>query len=123
MKPYCAILLILILAAPFVYKSIIVGKYFLNLDYYANVLCENKNLPEKKCNGLCRLTKELSTDDDASRQSAPSLFKEIEISSFVLPSHVIFYAIFSNIIEIKTYLFSEHIRLGFPSRMIKPPCS
>ncbi len=34
--------------------------YFINYDYIANELCENKEKPELHCNGKCHLMKELA---------------------------------------------------------------
>jgi hypothetical protein len=122
MKTLYAIALILILVAPFGYKSLLVGDYFVNMDYYANELCENKNLPEKKCNGICQLTRELSNDTDSHENGFPSEFKEIEISSFVLPRNNYFHPVLLNLTERKVLLYDEQINVGFPARMIKPPC-
>ncbi len=40
-------------------NSVIVLKYELNQKYIAAALCENKNMPEKHCNGKCYLKKQL----------------------------------------------------------------
>lgn len=79
-----AILLILTLSAPFVFKSAVVGHYLLNQRYYATELCVNKDNVEKNCNGMCQLNQELS--DDGSRDSqAPEQMPNTELSSFLIP--------------------------------------
>lgn len=84
-----SIFLMFLLAAPFMYKSYVVGHYFYFLDYYASELCENKQEPEKKCNGSCQLRKELSnaqenTNPDKQQKSLP----KIEVSSFIVPHNL-----------------------------------
>lgn len=42
------------------YHSLIYLNYAINKSYFINVLCENKNNPEKQgCNGKCHLKKQL----------------------------------------------------------------
>lgn len=53
---------ILLLFAFFSYQTyhvLVYLNYYVNYDYYVNVLCENKDKPEKKCNGKCHLKKQL----------------------------------------------------------------
>ena len=112
---------ILILATPFVYKSAIVGNYFLNLDYYANELCENRNSPEKNCNGVCQLSKELSNDSKQENRSFPSDLREIEISSFILPVFMHYKGLKLSKDTSSSSYYSVRILIGFPMGMIKPP--
>ncbi len=48
--------------------------YALEYDHYVNVLCENRDRPELRCNGACHLKKELA---DVPESEAPAL-PEIE---------------------------------------------
>jgi hypothetical protein len=112
----------LILATPFAYKSAIVGNYFLNLDYYANELCENKNSPEKNCNGVCQLSKELSNDSNQENPSCPTELREIDISSFILPVLMKFRGWYLCNNDSASSNDSVPILVGFPLGMIKPPC-
>ena len=36
------------------------ANYAIQFDYYANVLCENKDVKDSECNGMCHLSSELS---------------------------------------------------------------
>ena len=55
--------------------------YFLNQAYYANVLCENKDNPEKpECNGKCHLKKQL--DQQKPVQETSPFSKAISISFY-----------------------------------------
>lgn len=54
-----------------------VATYFLNYEYIATELCENKDRPELKCNGQCYLMKSLAEaaekeSQDKKEQSAKS---------------------------------------------------
>ncbi|MFK7969799.1 MAG: hypothetical protein AB8F95_05500 [Bacteroidia bacterium] len=39
--------------------------YGIRYDYYANVLCENKDRPELKCNGTCKLAQLMKASEEA----------------------------------------------------------
>lgn len=58
-------------------KLFLVTNYLYQYDYYVNVLCENKEKPELKCNGTCHLAKELKVVDD--KESAPELPAQIKV--------------------------------------------
>ncbi|MEO2129055.1 MAG: hypothetical protein ABGW91_12875 [Christiangramia sp.] len=78
--PLFAILIVLRPAMP-------VATYFLNYEYIATELCENKDRPELKCNGQCYLMKSLAEaaekeSQDKKEQSA----KKVEIPLLFLQS-------------------------------------
>ncbi|MGB5555970.1 MAG: hypothetical protein WBM83_15045, partial [Flavobacteriaceae bacterium] len=39
-----------------------IAEYIMNYDYIVNVLCENKDKPQLKCNGTCYLAKQLAKE-------------------------------------------------------------
>jgi len=45
------------------------GMYIFNYDYIANVLCENKDIPEMKCNGKCYLSKMIARDREQNKEN------------------------------------------------------
>ena len=45
-------------------QVVIVGQFFINQDFIAAELCENKDAPELECNGKCYLKKELKKDEE-----------------------------------------------------------
>lgn len=60
-KKSLSILLLLAFFSYQAYHSLIYLNYYIRLDYYKNVLCENKNNPDKPaCNGKCHLNKQLA---------------------------------------------------------------
>ncbi len=57
-------------------KQVIFFDYLINQKYIAEVLCENRLVPEKHCNGRCHLKKELEKDSkqqDGSSQKVKTL--------------------------------------------------
>jgi hypothetical protein len=53
------------------------SNYLVQYKYYVEVLCENKNKPELKCNGKCHLAKELKTvEEDPEKPELPQRFKD-----------------------------------------------
>lgn len=46
--------------------------YMANYDYYAYVLCENKNKPEQHCNGKCCLNKQIRKNSERSSENENS---------------------------------------------------
>lgn len=45
------------------------ASYIINYDYIANVLCENKDVPEMKCNGKCYLSKMLARESEQNKEN------------------------------------------------------
>lgn len=69
----------------------------MNQEYIAKNFCENKNIPEKKCNGKCHLTKQIKkieqTEDNKNKSSAPTLKSEVEfLYDFIssIPNNYVF---------------------------------
>jgi hypothetical protein len=71
----------------------ILSNYLAQYKYYVEVLCENKNKPELKCNGKCHLAKELKTvEEDPEKPELPQKIKDKTEDIFLI--HV-----FSNLIS------------------------
>jgi hypothetical protein len=84
-KRLAAIALLVVLAAPLLYKSAMMLHYYNNLKYYSEVLCENKARPEMHCNGSCAIAKELSAAEEGkanAEKNIPELTR-IEVSTFL----------------------------------------
>jgi hypothetical protein len=115
------ITLLLVLLAPFAYKSYLVLDYVILQDYYATELCINKNNPDKNCNGVCQLNKELSNKSQKSDQNTPINLQELNISAFVLPDSFFWH---SPIFEInKKDVISKvcFYNYDFENKNLKPP--
>ena len=76
MKRIVAITLLLTVVAPALLKFTSVVNYIVDYDYYVNVLCENKDKPELKCNGTCHLAKEINQAEETN--TPPELPAEVK---------------------------------------------
>lgn len=70
--------------------------YWINLNYYTEVLCENKDKPMMHCNGKCALSKELRKAEEGKAQTERNIpqLDKIKISHFI-PSETPGYLCFS----------------------------
>jgi hypothetical protein len=78
-------LLVIVIAAIVLRPIVPLIGYALNYEYISTVLCENKDKPEKKCNGKCHLKKQLNElyDEEKSPVSnKPIKVLENEITYF-----------------------------------------
>lgn len=71
MRPLIAILLLCSLSVHCAGRLGVVAKWWLNRDYAARVLCENKARPEMHCNGKCQLSKQLRLQASRENRQQP----------------------------------------------------
>ncbi|HKK38197.1 MAG TPA: hypothetical protein VJ949_02140 [Cryomorphaceae bacterium] len=94
MKKVAAISLLILLIAPMLSKLFLVTNYLYQYDYYVNVLCENKEKQELKCNGTCHLAKELKVvEEKASSPELPAQVKVEPVLFYQEMEKVVFYSI------------------------------
>ena len=64
-----------------------VMEYFINYDYIASELCENKEKPELHCNGKCHLMKELAkaSEDEKPVSDKKAAHHEYEVLFYYQP--------------------------------------
>lgn len=60
-----------------------VVEYIANYDYIANVLCENKDKPELKCDGKCYLSQMLAKESKQSEENPFGDKRIMEISQIL----------------------------------------
>lgn len=96
MKKYIAGFLLCSLIIPFGIKVSTYIDYAIRYDYYVNVLCENKDNSEMKCNGTCQLSEVNSDSNDNSQKPTIPNSSKIEISFFI-PSNQISLDIISDL--------------------------
>lgn len=53
------------------YNSFVTAVYQANYDYYAEVLCENKDKPELHCDGKCYFAKQLAQEENYGKDTEP----------------------------------------------------
>lgn len=63
-----------------------IAEYVMNYDYIVNVLCENKDKPQLKCDGKCYLSKQLAKEAE---QSKSNPFGEDQAKTEI--QHVVFF--------------------------------
>lgn len=78
MKRLLAILLLVSVSCQFAAKMGIVVWYEANKDYVSDVLCINKDAPEKKCNGKCYLKKQLDKVENNANDDKETPVKKTE---------------------------------------------
>ena len=84
-KRYLWIALLFCFLTPLFLKVGISINYLVQYKYYVEVLCENKNKPELKCNGKCHLAKELKTFDEVPlKPELPQRFKDNSEDIFLI---------------------------------------
>lgn len=76
MKQLSHILLIIIFL-PYLFQGLAFVDYYVRLEYYSTVLCENKEKPELKCNGKCQIKHFINDNYGESKKPTlpPSQFK------------------------------------------------
>lgn len=96
--------------------------YEANLDYVANVLCENKSEPQLHCEGKCYLKKQLNkVDNPQESKQLPEKKAKSELPEYITStSQFISHTIFTNI----THEYSRYTNLYFfspVSSIFHPP--
>lgn len=86
MHKILAIILICSITLPTINMVGTLIKFSINNEYYAKVLCQNKNNPELKCNGKCVLMQKLQMNAEQKQdQNTNRLANTLkEISSFTM---------------------------------------
>ena len=101
-------------------------EYIINYDYIANVLCENKNKPQLKCNGKCHLMKELAKASESEKpissdKKSSFAFGDNEVLFLESIQEVAFGIDFcSSYLEISTH-YSNLYDFSFNPKFLHPP--
>lgn len=106
------------------YHSLMYLNYYLNKAYYANVLCENKDNPEKPdCNGKCHLKKQL--DQQKPVQKTQPFSKAVTISFYpeILAILLTNFHCKTNLEQDKTFKTSyiTHLSNPYSHQIFHPP--
>ena len=80
-----ALLFLLLTVTPLLLRFCIMTNYLVQYNYYAEVLCENRDKPEMECNGKCALMEELDKADAGNSEQAPSFpnLKTLEVPAIL----------------------------------------
>lgn len=125
MKKLITLFLFFALMGASINKALVVVAFNINQDMIATELCENRNQPQKHCNGHCYLKKEITKEDTANKKNLPypvsQLFQDfVWLSPFVvLPSKPLFFG--SDIQKYAAFQHPNYARL-IQSDIAHPPC-
>ncbi len=109
------------LLLPTLSNSYVLGDYVINKEYYATVLCINKNKPKLECNGKCSLISKLNNNQNQPINNTEFLKKQFEILWVHFESPIqqalVFYGVTNAIASASNKPF------GFYSAdVFRPPC-
>lgn len=90
---FLAILHIAIICLPPIFQIIAITDYYIHQDYYAEVLCVNKNKPALSCNGKCQIKDYLRQEEKGNEQPSvpPSIFKVLKVEAIFHTSSTFFF--------------------------------
>lgn len=95
------------------------ANYWMNRDYIAAVLCENKDKPELECEGKCHLLKEInkeSNSPEAEVETNVLLMVEFPTENVDVPTFL-----YEDRIKTEPTLIEARLRLGFLQSIFHPP--
>lgn len=101
-------------------QVVIVGQFFINQDFIAAELCENKDAPELECNGKCYLKKELKKDEERKSEEKTSKVEVLLFCDFKpldIPTEREFQIEKD---EFSSYL--DRLLIGYQEDVFHPPC-
>lgn len=119
-KQLIAILVIFSLALQSFRHYAVLAEFYLNRDYIAKNLCENRNKPQLHCNGKCHLKKQLQKEEQQQQSNNRTNTKETNTLLFCNKVNEYYTAGF---VRIKNYTFySNDLLSPFSSVLLRPPC-
>lgn len=121
MKSIFAFVLALVFLLNIGGKIVVYVNFYLNQEYIANNLCENRDKPVLQCNGKCQLMKELNEEDKKEKKEDKHKFEN---------TNVYFFCAIEPITELNPLFFEkkEHAnanvqarRVGYRTKVFHPP--
>ncbi len=107
-----------------IFKLGLVVNYFIQSDYYANVLCINQDKPKMNCNGKCHLRKEIAQTQRKTDENLPEIIYQLQLSQFVLNEYA-FYLLGPEIIVNQdnsfAFVFNQSTLDGHLNGIFRPP--
>jgi hypothetical protein len=119
-KHLIAILIIFSLALQSFKYYTVLAEFYLNRDYIAKNLCENRNKPQLHCNGKCHLKKQLKKEEQ--QQQSNNRTNTNETNTLLFCNEVSEYAA-ADFTLIKNYTFySKELLSSYQPSLFRPPC-
>lgn len=102
-------------------RILIYFDFWLNQDFIAQNLCENKDKPQMECNGKCHLKKELKKDDERKEKENKQQVEDILFVNNATTTHFSFNSCFF-IEKEQNFAFVLHQKTkSFSSSIFHPP--
>ncbi|MNN11618.1 hypothetical protein D3C81_1245830 [compost metagenome] len=100
---------------------VVIGAFYVNKDYIAKYLCENRDKPQLHCNGNCVLMKKIRKAQEKEKQN-PTAKLKAEVYDFI-NSYALFFFIPASV-EIKSIplgpVFTKYHSID-SNRLFRPP--
>ncbi|HLS70494.1 MAG TPA: hypothetical protein VK027_02410, partial [Chitinophagaceae bacterium] len=80
------VLMFCIMAVMLLKNGVLYGIYQYNASFFIEVFCENKNEPQRACEGQCQIMK---ISEEEERQNIAQVFKSAKAEVLYLPSYFI----------------------------------
>jgi hypothetical protein len=99
---------------------VIEADYFLNKSYIAQVLCINKEKPQKHCNGKCYLARQLKEQQKQDQQAAVAKKAKMEVQWCSLSASIHLNTLPEE--KVNVYPLANLFQLfTFPHSVFRPP--
>lgn len=125
-RQYIAILLFFCISCQMVARMGVIAWYEVNKSYVAKELCQNRNMPEKKCAGKCYLKKQLHKIDNEENkgQKIPVKKHNTELPEFVVLNIPLQFHLFQDNNSISQYaVYINNYIYKVTSAIFHPPQS
>jgi len=101
-------------------KELVIANYYLNKDYIAKNLCENRDKPQMHCNGKCHLCKQLNKTENNNQKSG--IVKDVTVEYFATPYFSFTIPAYNITDEQQQYLFApQTYSFQFAPSILRPP--
>ena len=102
-------------------KVFVYVDFYLNQEYIAKNLCENKDKPVLKCNGKCHLAKELAKEEKKEKKEDKQMYKDTTLYFFceIEPLTTVNPVFFEKRAHINAQVLSQCV--GYHASVFHPP--
>jgi len=100
-------------------KQLIYTDYLVNKEFIAKVLCVNKDVPQKQCNGKCHLKKQL--DQDTKQQEGENQKSKSGMEVVYLSPEKLVFEMTPLLVTNHYFFYQQNINEPFPVAIFHPP--
>ena len=102
-------------------KLVFITDYYLNKDYIAKNLCENRNKPEMNCCGKCCLKKKLVNDEKDQSPSSGSQRGKEEVTLYYSPFSIQVVSYQLSVVPTDYPTYTDPVVSSSPGALLRPP--